>query len=177
MSRRLGLKSGKTNGTITAPASLGAEGATNDNDAWCVHDSHPAANERAAMATSDDSDFVNVETASATTAAASAAPDAVGRIASQSLAAHIEHENQHLDEDEGAKNEDDTIETESAYASDPDSDAEDDYKDDDTENPHNASLFLLAEDESEVVTATAVSMKRFGSTDLLSESESKNESE
>ena len=177
MSRRLGLKSGKTNGTITAPASLGAEGATNDNNAWCVHDSHLATNQKAAMARSDDSDFVNVETASATTAAASAAPDAVGRIASKSLAAHIEHENQHLDEDEGAKNEDDTIETESAYASDPDSDAEDDYKDDDTENPHNASLFLLAEDESEVVTATAVSMKRFGSTDLLSESESKNESE
>jgi len=173
MSRRMGLESGRGDkkGRNLTPAGLDAKVAAEiEGEGECkpsVHDHDvPIAEERKddiAPASKCDG-LVSAQAASDANVSGTSNIDSVnahdcGLISDGPSAVTFENS-------EADKDEDGIIENKSEYESEDDN--EEDYQDDESEDEHNESLFLL-EEESEVVIATAVSMKRFGSTDLLSE--------
>ena len=159
----MGLESGKGDGkgrNIT-PESLDVVAVNEDEGV--VSDAQMAEQREETAAASDDGNLASsIPTAANTdTSDVTDVGHASGFIDPQSPAGKAEPENDDDDENRSA-NEYDNEEEYEVY--------EGDDGEDDTDDEHNGILLLLDEDESEVVTATAVSMKRYGSTDLPSES-------
>ena len=166
----MGLESGKGDGkgrNIT-PESLDVVAINEDEGV--VSDAQMAEQREETAAALDDGNLASsIPTAANTdTSDINDVGHASGFIDPQSSAGKAEPKSDDENDDEPGNANDDNEEEYEGYEG--DDYEKNDYEEDDTDDEHNGILLLLDEDESEVVTATAVSMKRYGSTDLPSES-------